>query len=239
MSRHPLRSWRRRRWAVWFYNLDNHRPNEVMVREVAAILSTRPAILGFSEAVGYDMPEIDGYRLIRQAGKHVPPGRENIGAYVRDDIEVTDVTWTDQTQTWSRTEGPGTHWPRSILTFRADGILVAVVHQPPLGTDNSAAAQAEGINALLALNPDIVIGDMNRKPGSTGPGPTVLARHVGARTVGDRIDCAVVHRSRLIGRVRRVRYPVRAGRRRRHKVRLRSDHGHAFRFTLVRPKEHR
>ena len=85
--------------------------------------------------------------MIRDRSK---PGRENVTAYVHDGLEVSDVQWHDLDVTWSNTQRPGTHWPRSILEFRAGPLRVFVAHAPPKGTDNVTASQKEHTTSSLS-----------------------------------------------------------------------------------------
>jgi hypothetical protein len=226
-----------------FYNLDNNRPNDQMAREVRALLTgPRPAVLGVCEAVGYNLPGVEGWRVYRDTSTK---SRANIAAYVKNNLEVTGVQWHDLAETWSRTEHPGTHEPRSILELRAGPLQVLVHHQPPKGTDNTHDAQQEGIDKLEArmapwtrddwstrpqadkddarAQPRVVLWDANRKPGEEGPGPTMLAGRIDGVTVGHRIDGAVIRS----GRATSIAYPERVD-----GCELCSDHECAFTFKI-------
>ncbi len=226
---------------IWVYNVDNYRADiKQVAREIRAILGSEPvAILGLCETVGYrhTLPQVDGYVLDRDISNE---SRENISAYVRRDL-YGGHDWTDLHERWSRTKGRGKHPSRSILKVRLARVPVFVAHQPPLGTDNTWAAQWEGINTLTRLmkpwthkagrarwisrrRPRVLIWDANRRPGQDGPGPTYLARKIGGEVVGHKIDCAVIRN----GRASHVEYPTHVG-----GVKLESDHRHAFRFTLT------
>ena len=235
------------RLPMLYYNLgpagDRPFPAWAARREIRALLHDRPAVLGLSEAVGWPLPQIDGYRLIRNLGR---PGRANIAAYVRADLKAPRwrMRWHDLRQTWSRTQHPGTHPPRSWLEMQVEGVQVIVGHQPPKFTDNVIASQQEGINLLRTrmgpwtrptwkwvvgkkrelARPRVVLADFNRRAHEEGPGPTPLAERIGGEVVGARIDCAVVRNGKA-AQVCYIGQP--AG------VRLMSDHPEALSFTLV------
>lgn len=217
---------RRRREAVWFYNLDNGRPDAVVNQEIKAILSTRPAIFAGCEATGLRIDDHPEYRRVRDTSTR---SRSNMVLLVRKDLPFKAGGWIDFASTWPRTEGPGTHEPRSFPHATVLGQVVAVVHLPPENAAKADWLQAECIDALAALNPDIAIGDFNGRKGDPGrDAPDALARRIRGRTVGVRIDCAVV-RNGL--RVRGVKYPTKVGKIGR-RVRLLSDHHHALRFDV-------
>lgn len=216
---------------VWFYNLDNGRKLATVQAEVEAILSTKPAILGASEATGYRFKPIPGYVLVSDGSRK---SRANIVAWVRADLTTKRPfrRWLDLTMSWPRTKFSGTHEPRSFLRTRIGRVRVFVVHQPPpnLGA-LTTKGQREGISRLRRaiaprfwpLRPVVVVGDMNARAGQSGPGPSLLAEQVKGSVVGGRIDCAVVRNMQAA----QVAYPTKvAG------VALGSDHGHAFRARL-------
>ncbi|GAA4372470.1 hypothetical protein [Nocardioides caricicola] len=230
----------------WFYNLDNGRPDRVVQRELEAIASTGPAFIGSCEATGYDFDPLPG---LEQARDRSRPGRANIATWVRTDLAGRgEQRWVDLATTWPNTDRPGTHPPRSFQGVLVGRIPVFTAHQPPphLGrlTD---LGQEEGVEALCRAiapwhrpdwtrrapeeqeraraRPRVLLWDANRRPGDAGPGPTLLARRVHGRSVGHRIDGAVVSG---VAHASRVDYPERvAG------LRLGSDHHHAFRFRLT------
>lgn len=226
------------RQVFWLYNLatlttrrerGQADPAGQVAAEVRAILATGPAVLGINEAVGHDLPQVPGYRLVRDRSSE---SRANIAAYQRSDVAGLRARWHDLRQTWSRTQHAGQHPPRSFVSFRTGGCRTVVAHQAPKGTDNTVAAQEEGVVVLSGLlvtrppgRPALVIMDANRRRGEAGPGPSSLADRVGGQVVGDRIDCAVVTGD---ADVEDVDYVSRVG-----AVRLRSDHPHALRFTLA------
>lgn len=224
--------------AFWLYNLatlttrrarGQTDPEAQVTAELRAILATGPAVLGLNEAVGHELPQVPGYRLLRDRSTE---SRANIAAYQRSDLPLTRVRWHDLRATWSRTQHPGQHPPRSFVSFRTGRCRTVVAHQAPKGTDNTVAAQEEGIAVLTTLldvepvgRPALVLMDANRRRGETGPGPTALADRVGGQVVGDRIDCCVVTGDVA---VEDVEYVAQVG-----EVRLRSDHPHALRLTLT------
>jgi hypothetical protein len=231
---------------LWFYNLDNGRPHDVVQRELEAIASTGPAFIGGCEATGYQFDPLPGLVLARDRSR---PARANIASWVREDL-ARDPThrWHDLKTVWPRTDFPGTHEPRSYQHRLLGWIPVLTAHQPPPHLGHlTEVGQAEGIEVLARAmapwlrsgweerpaeqreralaRPRVLLWDANRRPGEPGPGPTMLAEQIGGRTVGHRIDGAV-----LCGDAEpsRVEYPERvAG------VELKSDHHHAFRFTLT------
>ena len=234
------------------YNLgpagDRIDPRGSADREIRALLADHPAILALSEAIGYRLPGVKGYRRLRDASR---PGRANIAAYVRDDLPVTRVRWHDMRRTWPRTEHPGTHPARSWLEFRAGEVQVLVGHQPPKLPQSIPFAnfivtegQMEGIRLLqrrmapwrrnifwnkLVLRrtkarPRIALADWNRRPGEDGWGPSRLAELIDGNVVGGRIDCAVVRNLVCVSAEYRAMF---AG------VRLGSDHKEAFTFAAV------
>jgi hypothetical protein len=223
-----------------FYNLQVARDRAQVVREVRALIrATRPVVLGLCEATGYQLPHLAGYTLARDRST---PSRANVAASVRDDA-YRHHRWHDLDQTWTRTEHPGTHEPRSWLEISGGprSLQVLVGHQPPKGTDNTLEAQREGLallerrmtpwrnpgwvgnSSLARLRPRVVLMDANRRTGEPGPGPDTLAAAVGGQVVGRGIDCAVIRHGNP-GAARYVR--AAAG------VTLGSDHERAFTFLV-------
>lgn len=224
-----------------FYNVDNSRDPGQVAKEIRALLDGGPAVLGLCET-NVDLPDVDGYRMIRDRSR---AGRENVTAYVDGELDVSDVRWHDLSQTWSNTQRPGTHWPRSILEFRAGRLRVFVAHAPPKGTDNVERSQGEHVDKLAhRLTPwkyegwsgdeqaakasaRVVLWDANRKPGEGDNGPDTLARKSGTYNAGAKIDLAT-YRGGDVKSCGNVSYfSSVAG------VELKSDHGHAFRCELV------
>lgn len=205
-----------------FYNLRVGRSRVQVAREVAALLRYRPTVLGLCEATGYELPRINGYRLTRDTST---PSRANIAAYVAVDLARKE-TWHDLTETWTRTQHAGTHEPRSWLEVRVGACQFMVGHQPPQGTDNTRAAQQEGIDlcdermapwhrddwddrpaddkADAKACPRMALADWNRGPAEDGPGPKKLAAQLDGWTAGRFIDAAVARGKDL--RLREVAY---------------------------------
>jgi len=237
-----------RDYSLAFYNLDNNRDPAQVTNELRGILTGwRPAVLGVCEA-SYDLPGVDGWRLPGRDRSR--PGRENVAAYVKNNLEVTDVKWHDCHETWTRTNpgASGQHPPRSILEFRAGRLHVWIAHQPPKWTDNTQNAQMEGIDKLEARmapwtredwsertqneqdeayeQARVVLWDANRNRNEQGPGPGMLQQRIAGWTAGGRIDCATWRGGDCKG-ADSIAYPTTAD-----GVPLKSDHGSAFRFTL-------
>jgi hypothetical protein len=193
-----------------FYNIQVSRDNGVVAKEIRALLGSGPHVLGLCEATGYNLPGVDGYKLIRDTSTK---SRANIAAYVRTDTKTSEKKWHDLKETWTRTQHPGTHEPRSWLEFRLEGCQVIVGHQPPKGTDNVKQSQQEGIDLLTGRMapwlrddwddkpqdekddakacPRISLADFNRRSDETGPGPAQLASNVDGHCMGAQIDLAV------------------------------------------------
>jgi hypothetical protein len=224
-------------FTISAYNLDNNRPNDQMVKEVKAIAKFGDDVLCFCEAVGYNMPGLDGFVMYDRDKSR--PGRENIVTYVnvKWPIDKNRSQWHDLNQTWTRTNpgASGQHWPRSIQEVVIGQVQLLNLHNPPKGTDNVQKSQQESIDKLvkrMTPNPDdsqsnkrprISVGDFNRRPEEDGPGPGQLANKVGGYSTGDKIDCAV---RRQMG-LQWVKYLANA-----NGVDLKSDHGHMMRIML-------
>jgi hypothetical protein len=179
-----LRKGRKATIQVTFYNCRVGRGSRTLAREIEALLTEQPAILGLCETTGYQLPKIAGYKLIRDRSN---PSRANVAAYVRKDLPVSGVRWIDLNQTWGRTQATGQHEARSYLLFFAARIRVIVLHQPPRWTDNELPAQWEGIKSLAKAidprrfarlrkprvrksgrRPRVAIGDFNRRAFESG-----------------------------------------------------------------------
>lgn len=236
-----------REYPLTFYNVDNGRDPGQVAKEVRALLDPRPAILGLCET-DMDLPGVEDYRLLRDRSR---PGRQNIAAYVKDNLEVSDLKWLDLTETWSRTnpQASGQHWPRSILEFRAGRLMVWVAHAPPKGTDNVAASQREHADKLVARmapwtrddwadrtsadkaaakdQARVILWDANRKPGEGDHGPDSVGRSCDASHAGKKIDLSTYRGGEVKGMARAEYFSSIGG------VPLKSDHGHAFRFDLL------
>ncbi len=226
---------------IIFYNLDNSRDDAQVARELRAFATARPAIIGICEAIGNTLPELHGYRLVRDRSTR---SRQNIAAYVRKDLPVTHIEWIDLKKTWPRTNGKGgTHEARSYLKMRIGYMSVIVAHQPqrPLGSDELrrrlVAARTEGIERLssemtpaktspIALaRPRLLMSDFNGRIGEQ-QGPHIVAKKIkGVVTGGERIDNVIsrgavkVHRYKTFSRI--------------DGVELKSDHKHAVSFEIT------
>lgn len=225
-----------------FYNADNNRPDDQVNKEVRALLNVdaeqakQVAVLGLCECTGLALGKIDGYHLVRDTSSK---SRENIAAYVRRDLWGDEVAhWVDLSFTWPRTQGSGTHEPRSYCFFWAGAVKVYVYHAPPKNAVNAEKGQQQGIDSLAGLmgpsddwtqrqvnRPQVALADWNRTKGQSGPGPSVLAKDVGGKVWGAKIDAGV---KRGNGSVDKVSYPTTV-----NGVALKSDHGHAFSMRLT------
>lgn len=226
-----------------FYNLDNNRDPQQVVKEVKALLrmdkpvDDRPVLLGMCEATGYDLPDLKGFHKVRDRSTK---SRANIAAYVRNDVWAGGLKWVDLSHTWSRTNpgASGQHEPRSYPVFKLGQMQALVHHQAPKQCDNAQAAQQEGIDSLVAtMKPAadanqhqtdrarICVADMNKRKGDPAPGPDQLAKQIGGTNSAPKID-TVVWRGQ--GKVTDVAYPSKV-----NGVKLKSDHGHALRFKFT------
>lgn len=229
--------------SVWFYNARVGRRDSTLATEVRALLGDRPLALGLVETVGYDLPTAPGYTLIRDRSTRP---RANIAAYIRSDAACA-WRWVDLAETWPRTEHPGTHEPRSILSVRVGRMQVVVGHAPPRAA--TPAARREWWQALLPildprqrpawdkrgplhraralLRPRLLLADFNALAGHDHPSQAWLAGQIGGQVRGTRIDAAVVRQVRIDGWAYRGAVGG---------VRLRSDHKHAFRLDTRIPR---
>lgn len=201
-----------------FYNLRVGRRQARAALEIDALLTDQPEVLGLVEAIGYNLPEIPGYVLVRDTSTL---SRENVAAYVREDIYHPRFTrWHDLATAWLRTERPGIHEPRSFLDLRAGDTQVVVYHAPPPGIRDpetreriTVAAQQEGIDAIVHVmapwtrerwhlwrlaermkargRSRILLADMNRDPDAGGPGALMLAEQIDGQVIGNTIDLSV------------------------------------------------
>lgn len=220
-------------FKVDWYNIGASRSQSVVTKEIRAIAAGRADALLFVEAIGYDMPGLDGYVKFRDTSTDA---RANECTYARADriIDRDRCRWLDMAETWSRTQHPGTHPPRSFYELVIGRVQILNVHQCPKGTDNTQAAQSEGIDTLTKRmtpgdpdgenRPRLAAGDWNRKPGETGPGPTQLADRISGKTSGTGIDCCVRRKLTL----KSIKYPASA-----NGVQLGSDHHHMTRATFT------
>ena len=175
---------------------------EQLPKELRALAKSGPRVIGLAEAIGYALPKLDGYTLIRDTTE---PSRSNIATYVEKGLPLDLVTWHDLSQTWSRTEHDGLHPARSWLEFHLDGDQFIVGHQPPKFTDNVLPSQREGVNLVVDLMAPwiahgngrgkdrrrMALADWNRSKYEVGPGPGEIARRIGGEVHGTHIDAAV------------------------------------------------
>lgn len=231
---------------VKFYNLQVSRDPAQVDREIQALLDSGPEVLGLCEATGYDLPDRGGYAKIRDRSNK---SRANVAAYVNKAL-LGKVTWHDLHETWTRTQHPGTHEPRSWIEARVGGVQLLIGHQPPKGTDNTKAAQQEGIDLLVARMapwkqddwsdrseqdkadakacPRISVADMNRGPNEDGPGPKALRNQIDGWTAGQQIDSATCRGGDCwLKSVDYVSDP--------QGVKLKSDHGDALVLKVSMP----
>lgn len=225
---------------IAFYNLDNNRDDGVVREELLAAADRGYALLGLCETIGNRLVDLKGYERISD---NTTRSRQNIAAYVRKDLPITNVDWHDCSFRWPRTEGPGIHEPRSWLLLEVGQreTQVLIGHQPSRYVDGALAGQQEGIDVCerymapwtrqgwtsrlgkhqraARKKPRLALADWNRRSGESGPGPDALARAIRGRVDGGGIDAMV---SRNVD-VRDWRYVQRIG-----DVRLHSDHKHAF-----------
>lgn len=225
----------------WFYNLDNNRPDNQVERELRAIAAQGPDTIELCECIGNKLPKLKNYYLLRDTSSK---SRMNIAAYVHTAYPKPKTRWLDMKETWSRTQGPGRHEPRSYLEFSLARIQKIVAHQPPKYTDNVMASQWEGYTRILRamvpwknkkqwrrrsmisrtyarLRPRMLMWDSNRRAGENGPAPDRLATVVGGKLwLGERIDNAITRNMK----VRDATLIKSVG-----GIPLKSDHGHAIR----------
>lgn len=227
----------------YFYNLRVGRNGAQVARELRAMASTKPLTIELVEALGYDLPKLDGYKLLRDTSTR---GRANVAAYARDDYPVKGPWWIQCHETWDRPKGPGRHWPREHMVYTFGRMQRIVGHVPPrYGNDNAYASQRESIVKIAdrmapwrnneghwrqtsrtgrlynRLRPRAATCDFNRTKGEIN-GPSMLAHLIGGKAHGERIDATVVRNVRVQS-IRAVSSVKR--------VALRSDHGHAMRIA--------
>lgn len=218
------------------YNVDNYRKDQDrLAREIHAILDTGPLLFFAIECRGNRLPAVRGYdRLLHKHDESLSQmrnaARYNTITYVREGADRTELRWIDLGTTWPRTKGPGTHEPRSFPWLVVEGLQGIGVHQQPKRTATTIDGQAEGIGALARAmgrgaedRPAVALGDFNRRKFEPGPGPATLAKRIGGKALGNRIDCAVTN-THVVGK---ATYLSKVG-----GVPLLSDHPHALRLDL-------
>jgi hypothetical protein len=206
-----------------FYNFappDKAEPRRASLDAAGLCREFRPRLLAGAEAIGHLFDPIPGYTMVRDKSR---ASRANLVAFVREDVLVRRTWWWDGQETWARTEHPGTHPPRSGLVLALGGSQWGVGHQAPQGTDNTQAAQLEGVDAWTLVmvpwrrrdlasrgvteaeleamkdRPRGLLWDANRTPGEDGPGPDYLAHRIGGKVTGDKIDNLVSRKLSVTG----------------------------------------
>lgn len=215
---------------LFVVNADNYRhPAEEVGLELATIAAAfRPAVIGVVEGLGNKLPEIPGYQRLRDV---TSKPRENVAAYVRDDLAVSHVAWLDMDHGWPRTEGPGEHEPRSILTFRIGGrVRVLVAHDPDPRAKGPAREEHRHTLRHLArryrLWPVLILEDSN------GNAPWLLRQVPSLRRFGEKVDTVLARGARR-GHARYLSTFPRTDRR--GSLEFRGDHGHVLRVGLKIP----
>lgn len=160
MSRHPER--------IPFAKLNLGTPNRAegrtqvgLVRTVRAVGNveprdrrrSKPKLFSYEEGLGWRMPRLPGMQSVRDASTRK---RANLGAYVSDRLEVTNVEWPQCSKTWPRTEHPGTHESRVFCKFKMADIRVVLGHAPPI-----ARGSADAREEWLAMAADLCDTDMD------------------------------------------------------------------------------
>lgn len=173
---------------AWFVNADNWR-GDATADELESIAGHQPHVIAFVEATGNRLPPIEGYRRIADSST---ASRRNIVCYVRDDLKVSHIVWTDMRHGWDRTENPGRHEPRSILRCRIGGrTRLFVAHGPdPRAKGPAIREHTLRLAALVNLNPlwpTIVLWDSNHQAKQ-------LARLTRTWISGHRVDTANLRR---------------------------------------------
>lgn len=145
MSRHPERI-PFAKLNLGTPNLSEGRTPDGMVRTVRAVANveprdrrrSRPKLFSYEEGLGWQMPTLPGMQSIRDTSTRK---RANLGAYVSDRLEVTNVAWPRCTLTWPRTEHPGTHESRVFCKFKMADIRVVLGHAPPIARGAEGARE--------------------------------------------------------------------------------------------------
>lgn len=218
---------------VGFYNCRVGRPNKVLVAEIKALLSLGLGFLGLCETVGYKLPKIKGYTLIRDTSS---ASRANVAAYVRTPLYGGKVVWHDLKETWLRQHANTQHPPRAFFTVRLsvgdERVRAMVGHFPPKQPHRPDPAQQarawdeskEAFAKVLrnSKRPIFALADWNGDPG------VVAAAVDGAHDTGAKIDGAVFRDIKISD----VGYPTHVG-----DLPLKTDHKHAF-VAKMEPQFH-
>lgn len=113
----------------------------------------RPKAIGLTEAMGHRLPVMEKYGEPIRSIK--TPGRANLALYLRDGLEGPEPEWVQHTETWARTEHPGTHPARATLIKDIfHGPSVVVGHAPPItrsGPGSSHDARQEWIELTARI----------------------------------------------------------------------------------------
>lgn len=234
----------------WFYNLDNHRDDAQVARELKALASTRPATIDLVETTGNKLPAgdpgpaphgLDDYVLVRNRSNVRRAERGNIAAYVRRDLYTGGARWLDARRTWARPKVGGRHPARSFLVYPLGRMQRLVAHQAARNVEDWQGIQGEGYDLLAdamtprqgatrgarlveQLRPRVLVQDGNGVAGDPGPAPDKFAKRIGGKLYGGKRIDHVIARGRVkITDVETVSNV--AG------VALKSDHRHAVRYT--------
>jgi len=107
-----LQTPRNQKRKMWFYNVEVGRNHAQVTKEIKALLRGKPGVLVLCETVGYDLPSVKGYVLLRDRSTE---SRANISVYIKKGWYSGKHQWHNQHQVWERTDHPGTHPARSYL----------------------------------------------------------------------------------------------------------------------------
>lgn len=203
-------------------------------QEIRAQLALGPKVAGYVETIGWRLPRVPGYTLIRDTSR---PGRSDVAAYVSKAAKLTRIRWHDLTDTWGKTNpgAAGQHAARSFLSFRADGVKEVVAHLAPPHTGAAGiAAQRQEYAAIARVvngrlqgarflhRPAVILGDYN--PNATEHGALTLAQMIHGQAANTtRADNVVVRGLVVHG----LHYLTHIG-----GLQMNSDHGSYLRLTL-------
>jgi hypothetical protein len=179
----------------------------------------RPKVIGTMEAIGRPMPEIAGYRKIRDTRNS---SRANLCLYVLDRLDLGETHWIQHRETWPRmNDHTKTHPPRATLVQEVEDWHVALGHAP-VG-HGTAAARTEWLtiteDVLRNPAPVLLLSDPNglgeelrrRVPSSVAAGTRIEAVHARHAVIDAAVTPSVVngvpllsdHHQALLGRVSR------------------------------------